>query len=118
MRISDWSSDVCSSDLAFQLRPGAHALARREAGHQHRALELLALADPDPPLVELRAGATGGGEQLVAQRVEDHRVLRLAIPDQGDRPAPVRPAVEVRAGAVGRVETPGGTRRRNRAADG
>src|SRR3546814_14020798 len=33
MRISDWSSDVCSSDLAFALR---HARQERE-DHAHRA---------------------------------------------------------------------------------
>src|SRR3546814_10644709 len=30
MRISDWSSDVCSSDLAVQLTPGANALSTAE----------------------------------------------------------------------------------------
>src|SRR3546814_11091115 len=56
MRISDWSSDVCSSDL---------------------------------------------------QRVEDDAVDRLSVLDQRDRNAPVRPAVEVVAGAVQRVDHPG-----------
>src|SRR3546814_4198138 len=28
MRISDWSSDVCSSDLKLLLKPGNHAVAQ------------------------------------------------------------------------------------------
>src|SRR3546814_6798054 len=34
MRISDWSSDVCSSDLALGLRP----VVKHEAGHLHAGL--------------------------------------------------------------------------------
>src|SRR3546814_4556736 len=38
MRISDWSSDVCSSDLRIGTRIGERADAARDAGivHEHR----------------------------------------------------------------------------------
>src|SRR5690606_27005388 len=101
---------------AFQLRAGADPLARREAGHQHRAREFLALADPDAPVVEGGAAAAAGGEQFVAQRVEHDAVLWLAVLHQRDRDAPVRPAVQVVAGAVERVDDPGRLRRQRRAA--
>src|SRR3546814_4608822 len=42
MRISDWSSDVCSSDLARQLAVGRVGIAQADAG-----IELLGIADVD-----------------------------------------------------------------------
>src|SRR3546814_14088770 len=69
MRISDWSSDVCSSDhfampdigeiddspaglLRFlDIGPGAPGLARRRA--QHAAIDIILAADPPPQMFEL-----------------------------------------------------------------
>src|SRR3546814_5042569 len=36
MRISDWSSDVCSSDLDFACGPRTHVAMMRESGGLHR----------------------------------------------------------------------------------
>src|SRR3546814_3620176 len=49
MRISDWSSDVCSSDLADRIaRPGRqhHALAAAKREPRHRVLEAHAARQP------------------------------------------------------------------------
>src|SRR3546814_16345544 len=56
MRISDWSSDVCSSDLASARRAGASGAARRA----HRA---------DSP-TRARAGTPGG---LIFLDNKEHR---------------------------------------------
>src|SRR3546814_16813796 len=58
-------------------------------------------------LVDLHAAAAAGGEQLVAKRVEDHRVDRLGAFAQRDRDAPVGEAAQVVAGAVERIDDPG-----------
>src|SRR3546814_378164 len=115
MRISDWSSDVCSSDLgggqqvadALELGPGTLALARRETGDHDRARKFPAIGDAHAALVDLHAAAAAGGEQLVAKRVEDHRVDRLGAFAQRDRDAPVGEAAQVVAGAVERIDDPG-----------
>src|SRR3546814_3365511 len=39
MRISDWSSDVCSSDLDHQVGDPANALLEHFVGHRERFLE-------------------------------------------------------------------------------
>src|SRR3546814_16009953 len=66
MRISDWSSDVCSSDLAF-----------KHDAERHAAMTVL------PPKV--RPGLTGRAELVVgtndtASRVGSGRVAVLATP--------------------------------------
>src|SRR5690606_828399 len=94
---------------ALELGAGALALARREAGGDHRTAQLLALGDADPALIDLRAAAPAGREQLVAQRIEDHRVQRIRALAQRDRHAPVGEAAQVVAGAVQRVDDPGVT---------
>src|SRR3546814_8105977 len=45
MRISDWSSDVCSSDLAEAFEPG-DARLRRDVGRAAAIVGLAAFADP------------------------------------------------------------------------
>src|SRR3546814_8897328 len=68
MRISDWSSDVCSSDLARLLRqrdaPGGEAGARHQDGNAH-----LHRLDH-----HLRGEPPGGVEDLVVRRdaVQQH----------------------------------------------
>src|SRR3546814_9741418 len=101
MRISDWSSDVCSSDLA--LAPPA-AAGRVEDAH----LSALPLADPDPAAAvgPDAAGALAGGRRL------DHGgVARLRI-DPGDVAAGERGIIDrpvrgdrdaVRPAPLGRV---------------
>src|SRR3546814_8425136 len=46
MRISDWSSDVCSSDLAFARRFGAAALLELDRLRGRAAEPALAIAPP------------------------------------------------------------------------
>src|SRR3546814_4094923 len=77
MRISDWSSDVCSSDLAGRLSvAGAH---RRRAGH--RGLALLA-----PARRAAAAGRAAAGRAVRRQgRVER---ARPPAPSQPGRNAP------------------------------
>src|SRR3546814_12634461 len=59
MRISDWSSDVCSSDLLAQ--PDLGALAQRDVGEdRHIAAGL------QPAPVEIQPGAVGQTHLLLA----------------------------------------------------
>src|SRR3546814_1682146 len=51
MRISDWSSDVCSSDLSEQARPGHEAVVGRADQTQPVGIEL-----PDERSEERRVG--------------------------------------------------------------
>src|SRR3546814_20010677 len=86
MRISDWSSDVCSSDLVVE----AHQLA--EVGlHVLRGIELLPLARRDPQLavaaeqqaVAVVAAAADLGhlapDHLQAFRSEERRVGKEGV---------------------------------------
>src|SRR3546814_1311196 len=60
MRISDWSSDVCSSDLADQARPRLRADGHQKAGEAERIGE-----QPDPPV--------GGKDGAVPRQPQDQR---------------------------------------------
>src|SRR3546814_9328325 len=73
MRISDWSSDVCSSDLlpprpAVPPRPVVPRLRRRRAGFQLARIDRLVPVTPVPA-----AAAAGGG------RVHKGRTARPAV---------------------------------------
>src|SRR3546814_10230525 len=62
MRISDWSSDVCSSDLREQGQPAGHAEFLRQHGEDEIGLLLgqevqMALRAVQEPLAEHAAGA-------------------------------------------------------------
>src|SRR3546814_5213183 len=65
MRISDWSSDVCSSDLLV-LRPGDHGIDRQPRTRRVRADRDRAVADADP--FDLHPG-----DQHVGQSGAQHR---------------------------------------------
>src|SRR3546814_18861319 len=64
MRISDWSSDVCSSDLSFRLRSpgsGAHLHTRRSSRNYrdsrvrpHAAAQSITVPIPKPPEMGVR----------------------------------------------------------------
>src|SRR3546814_17495658 len=62
MRISDWSSDVCSSDLSWKRRPRLHHVW----GHTHLCIVLF--GRNDEPSVE-------GGPQIVREVKEEGREL-------------------------------------------
>src|SRR3546814_6766858 len=71
MRISDWSSDVCSSDLFVQAGPGAAALAHDGDQHVDR--------DGDPDLRLHRIGRSAE-ERLDAQVLLDPFEEQLDLP--------------------------------------
>src|SRR3546814_6552767 len=93
MRISDWSSDVCSSDLNPQARVGDRLLARRErerrahrvdavdlaGGGQAEARCLVLLRDPGGEEVVLQQRDPTTGDGLVERAVvdEDRKSTRL-----------------------------------------
>src|SRR3546814_14479153 len=81
MRISDWSSDVCSSDLAAH----RHALSARPDHHGGRPLR------QGHPLAERRAGA--------GRRGRDRRLRRLHLRSEERR---VGKSVSVRVDLGGR----------------
>src|SRR3546814_16916126 len=81
MRISDWSSDVCSSDLHIGIGPGAGAAVWRpvceslELREKQRPLvpEIVA----DPPHVRVARDVIGGRKRRFARReAEHHRAAR------------------------------------------
>src|SRR3546814_6954834 len=64
MRISDWSSDVCSSDLDFQPRnQGRHYPIRRHSNALHHAHDPCSFS---PRSFEDDASTTGGGAAVRA----------------------------------------------------
>src|SRR3546814_2380932 len=90
MRISDWSSDVCSSDLEFHIDIGvreavAHDLAARDT-HQNIETELRGLPDDDAAAlfairkveidhirrVELCEARSGPAHLILLSRSEEH----------------------------------------------
>src|SRR3546814_9432675 len=79
MRISDWSSDVCSSDLlrvvAVGDAAGGRAVARR-VGEQHRRLE-----DGNQALVAVGRGVGEGVQRLgvLDDRSEESRVGKECV---------------------------------------
>src|SRR3546814_9158094 len=81
MRISDWSSDVCSSDLAAQAIPLGLARADELVDHHLRAVgEVAELAFPDVERVRVGGGVAVFERHhrfLAEQRVDDRGVARL-----------------------------------------
>src|SRR3546814_14384070 len=71
MRISDWSSDVCSSDLRI-----ASVARRREPGVHPRRGGIDAVAKPLPALFDL-AGHRGDGRRHL--RSEERRVGKECV---------------------------------------
>src|SRR3546814_239147 len=119
MRISDWSSDVCSSDLAVAERALARfddrgiALARRRAveiAHQHRRLARLALA-VDPAADLTRAFLPRDLADMVEMGVHDQQVA-LRRPVAQPRPGgdPRQRGVPALARHIGRRRQPEGAR--------
>src|SRR3546814_7687322 len=90
MRISDWSSDVCSSDLPSAWRPGARALTPRVAAASYL------LAEPGHLVLELEDPPDPGEVEAVGEQLAD------AV-----EPLDVVLAVEARAaGAAGGLDQP------------
>src|SRR3546814_17999691 len=75
MRMSDWSSDVCSSDLARWLERAHHtSLAQYQAYLDYRPV---AAADPALVLALIRASAPRSSD------LGDHENRLLTLPDMG-----------------------------------
>ena len=86
------AADVLGLDAAARARiPGARGARSRSRGGKPVISiapgQVLALADADALVVEHRAAAAAGGEQLVAQRVEDRRraAVRRSRPGRSTR---------------------------------
>src|SRR3546814_13682966 len=71
MRISDWSSDVCSSDLPALVRDDLREASRAHAGVQHEAIAVIRLRPPGRGLERARrlAAAALGVELHAAEPV-------------------------------------------------
>src|SRR6184192_3996980 len=77
-----------------------------EAGRDEGALEGARLADAHAVIVEVRARAAAGGEQLPTHRVVDHRVLEPPADLGCDRDGKHRKAVQEVGRAVERIDDP------------
>src|SRR3546814_14334760 len=88
MRISDWSSDVCSSDLHHLLR--LHA----RAGSEHEVPEAR-LAFIDPEQIALHRRAIVGGPQLVRPAIFAVPAVRQLV-----RQEPALAAILIPFGAI------------------
>src|SRR3546814_5086391 len=87
MRISDWSSDVCSSDLTLASERPEPAVRRvdRDLDHHARTQPTVALLDRDAHLDTLRHLGEGAGF------VQPRQQRELAVGGMAD---PVDPALE------------------------
>src|SRR3546814_5589088 len=74
MRISDWSSDVCSSDLAVDWRGAALA--------GHGAQQCLDTVEPDDRPLQIGEGIAAGGQQVEGGAVGDHVDAERALDAQ------------------------------------
>src|SRR3546814_17684583 len=82
MRISDWSSDVCSSDLDLEL---AHARQHRDVFRRVLAAEIILCGLVDQRLQRLDFGTQFGETEVHVLVVEDRLAERLTLPGVGDR---------------------------------
>src|SRR3546814_15294881 len=118
MRISDWSSDVCSSDLleGGELA-GAVGVAgfegleqvHRDVGDLHGLLGAGALhAAVDHDVVERAGGvdaAGAGGDELLGPLVGDLLAGGFLLPNRGDTGAPTQPPASLGPGSHQTVRT-------------
>src|SRR3546814_941671 len=86
MRISDWSSDVCSSDLISDRAAQRTAIEVGDRYLRARFGQRLGRRQPDP----LRAARDKGGASIEAQHFQIHRPIpvrrrRRASPVRGSR---------------------------------
>src|SRR5690606_41750855 len=85
----------------------AFAFAWGEASDEHRAFEGFAPGDADAAIVQERAAAAAGGEDLVALRIVDDRMQWIVAFEQGNGDAVMRNAVQEGAGTVEGVDHEG-----------
>src|SRR3546814_15861237 len=100
MRISDWSSDVCSSDLVLLVAPGAPGDLRHFRDGQPpqpAAVEFLQGCEGDMADIEVQPHADRvGGDEIVDLARLEHRDLRVAGA-RGQRPHHHRGSSEERS---------------------
>src|SRR3546814_3106082 len=82
MRISDWSSDVCSSDLVGSRRPAGHP-AEPAGGRQLRAFGVRGEPAQQPRLSGVHAAEPGGRDPR-RERAADHGGPGAAHPRRDD----------------------------------
>src|SRR3546814_20656764 len=75
VRISDWSSDVCSSDLPAPVEAKHRMARRRHALRQHRHPAMRAAAN----LVAARHDQQAGRARRVVERRGKHRAFALEV---------------------------------------
>src|SRR3546814_10433253 len=87
MLISDWSSDVCSSDLELELPPGV-VFYRQRSDYRHRAVA------GDPPVVQevFRIAEQSNLNQ------KEQTMYRTSLQDQLDYQESIRTAKKRRVG--------------------
>src|SRR3546814_10202209 len=81
MRISDWSSDVCSSDL---LRAAADTLILTRTASATDATLAVRLAGPRLESIDLRGRIGKGDTMFTVQPVDGRRRLTLRSDDAGE----------------------------------
>ena len=72
------------------------------------ALQPTLLTDADASIIQMRAAAARGGEQLLADRIVDHAVLQAAALLTGDGDREHREAVQKVRRAIQRIDDPDG----------
>src|SRR3546814_11482666 len=111
MRISDWSSDVCSSDL--QGPEGVHRVLRLLHGEADQVvgggIDLLRRLGAEPPRLELRGlvARADGAVRVLAFEPDAHRRALVVDPPRGLRdrkPVVWGKSVAVRVDLGGRRE--------------
>src|SRR3546814_3958653 len=88
MRISDWSSDVCSSDLLTTLSKAPQVRVRASTAQPHAAIDLLRGRTEANRLVEIRSETDGRVVELAVEdgtRVSTGDIIAELSP--GDRTA-------------------------------
>src|SRR3546814_4982973 len=76
MRISDWSSDVCSSDLGFDPEPRAAIFGRDERADQPRRGQFLPeIVDPVARSRAIEEAPPSIGSNDAPHRIDDQRIL-------------------------------------------
>src|SRR3546814_18102644 len=83
MRISDWSSDVCSSDLALGTGDDARAALGGQATEVGEGMQVVGRVGGAPHGGGV-AGPRGGRGALLGSAVHDNRPLVLEMPGLGN----------------------------------
>src|SRR3546814_10667548 len=80
MRISDWSSDVCSSDLCHQLVEGARTMTRNHKTRKAATmLAIIGLAAP-PALAQQPIPIPQAGPPAAQQAATEPQVIAIPVP--------------------------------------